>query len=129
MFLIVALVVGGFAALMLLNFISVSISSKRKDIGILRAVGARGSDVFKIFFAESFIIAIICFVLAVVGSFIVCYELNKSLVNVVQMQLLNFNVINIALILGVSIVVSIIATFFPVYLAARKSTVESIRAL
>ena len=128
-FLIVALVVGGFAALMLLNFISVSISSKRKDIGILRAVGARGSDVFKIFFAESFIIAIICFVLATVGSFIVCYELNKSLVDVVQMQLLNFNIINVALILGVSLVISIIATFFPVYFAARKSPVESIRAL
>lgn len=128
-FLIVALVVGGFAALMLLNFISVSISSKRKDIGILRAVGARGSDVFKIFFAEAFIIAMICFVLAAVGSFIVCYELNKSLVNVVQMQLLNFNIVNIGIILGVSLVVSIIATFFPVYFAAKKSPVESIRAL
>ena len=128
-FLIVGLVVGAIAALFLLNFIAVSISAKRKDIGILRAVGARGSDVFKIFYAEAFIIALICFILASVGSFIVCFFLNKSLVKAVSMQLLNFGPINIALIFGVSIFVSVLATFLPVFFAAKKSPVESIRAL
>ena len=128
-FLIIALVVGVFAALMLLNFISVSISSKRKEIGILRAVGARGSDVFKIFFAEAFIIAIICFILATIGSYIVCYNLNNSLADIINAQMLDFNIINVAMIFGISICVSIIATFLPVFIASRKSPVESIRAL
>ena len=128
-FLIVGLVVGAIAALFLLNFIAVSISAKRKDIGILRAVGARGSDVFKIFYAEAFIIAFICFILASVGSFVVCFFLNRSLVDAVSMQLLNFGPINVALIFGVSIFVSVLATFLPVFFAAKKSPVESIRAL
>lgn len=128
-FLIVGGILGVFAALMLLNFISVSISAKKKDIGILRAVGARGSDVFKIFFAEAFIIALICFVLATVGAYVVCGIINTSMVTVVKMKLLNFQIINVGLILVVSFGISILATFFPVYFAAKKSPVESIRAL
>ena len=49
-----------FAALMLANFIGTSISYKKQEIGILRAIGSRSNDVFRIFFAESFVIAMIC---------------------------------------------------------------------
>ena len=128
-FLYVGLGVGLLAAFFLLNFISVSISAKRKDIGILRAVGARGSDVFKIFYAEAFIIAFICFILASIGSYVVCFFLNKTMVEAVSMKLLNFGLINIGLVLGISLFVSVIATFFPVFFAAKKSPVEAIRAL
>ena len=128
-FLYVGLGVGLLAAFFLLNFISVSISTKRKDIGILRAVGARGSDVFKIFYAEAFIIAFICFILASIGSYVVCFFLNKTMVEAVSMKLLNFGLINIGLVLGISLFVSVIATFFPVFFAAKKSPVEAIRAL
>ena len=128
-FLILGIVIGVFAALMLLNFISVSISAKRKDIGILRAVGARGTDVFKIFFAEAFIIALICFVIAAIGAGVLCTVLNSTLVTIINAELLNYGLINVALILAVSFGISLIATFFPVYFAAKKSPVESIRAL
>ena len=60
---------GVFAALMFLNFISVSIAGKQKDIGILRAIGARKSDVFKIFFSESLFIAGVCAILALIFTF------------------------------------------------------------
>ena len=58
-----------FAALMLANFIGTSISYKKQEIGILRAIGSRSNDVFRIFFAESFIIAMINFVLSAAGVF------------------------------------------------------------
>ncbi len=126
-FLIIGAVFAVFSALMLLNFISVSISAKRKDIGILRAVGARGVDVFKIFFAEAFIIALICFVLASVGAFFTCGLLNNTLTTLTSIKLLNFQVIDAMFILAISLFVCILATFLPVYFEARKSPVESIR--
>lgn len=129
-FLIVGAVTGALSALLLLNFISVSISSKNKDIGILRAVGARGSDVFKIFFSESAIIGIICFVLAAVSAGITCMYLNNMFVeSILGIALLNYGLINILLILGVAIVISFIATFIPVYITSKKPPVEAIRAL
>ena len=51
-----------FAALLMANFISTSIHYKRQEIGILRAIGSRSADVFRIFFSESFLIAAINFV-------------------------------------------------------------------
>ena len=128
-FLIAGIIFGVFAGLMLVNFISVSISAKRKDIGILRAVGARGTDVFKIFFSEASIIASICFILATIGSYIVCQVLNTEFSTIVSMSLLNFGVINVLMILVISFFVSLFATFFPVLFASKKSPVESIRAL
>ena len=54
---------------MLANFIGTSISYKKQEIGILRAIGSRSNDVFRIFFAESFVIAMINFVLSSIGVF------------------------------------------------------------
>ena len=129
-FMITGAVMAVLSALMLFNFISVSISAKRKEIGILRAVGARGSDVFKIFFAEAFIIALICFVLSAVAAGIVCFVLNGIFMSsAVAISVLNYGIIQILLILGISFVIAVIATILPVYFAAKKPPVESIRAL
>ena len=67
--------------------------------------------------------------LASVGSYIVCGVLNAEFSDIVNMELLNFGLINIVLILAISFVVSLMATFFPVYFASKKSPVDSIRAL
>ena len=53
-----------FAAVLLFNFISLSVEFKKQEIGILRALGASKKDVVKIFFIEATIIAIINFIFA-----------------------------------------------------------------
>ena len=128
-FLIIGIVFAVFAALMLFNFISSSIASKTKEIGILRAVGARGSDLFKIFFSESGVIALICVIIAVIISFFVCQALNQNLAKNLNMVLLDFGFINIGLILAGAILIAIIGTFIPVLIASKKQPVESIRTL
>lgn len=128
-FLIVGLVMAVLSALMLFNFISASISAKRKEIGVLRAVGARGTDVFKIFFAEAFIIAMICFVISAIAGGVLCFVLNGVFAGAINITVLNYGIVEILLILGVSAVVAVLATILPVYFAAKKPPVESIRAL
>ncbi len=128
-FLILGGVIGGFAALMLFNFISVSISAKKKEIGVLRAVGARGTDVFKIFFAESSVIAIICFIISAIAGYFVCGLINSSVGTTIGIALLNYGISHVGLILALSFGVSFIATLIPVYFTAKKPPVESIRAL
>ena len=128
-FLIIGIVFAVFAALMLFNFISSSISSKTREIGILRAVGARGSDLFKIFFTESGLISIICVIVAAIISFFVCRSLNSNLAKNLNMVLLDFGIINIGLILAGAILIAVIGTFIPVFIASKKQPVESIRTL
>lgn len=118
-----------FAALMLANFIGTSISYKKQEIGILRAIGSRSNDVFRIFFAESFIIAMINFVLSAVGVFIATALINTLLrQNVgILITVLSFGVRQIVLLLAVSILVAFLASFLPVKRIASKRPIDAIR--
>ncbi len=117
-----------FSALMLMNFISVSISYKRREIGILRAVGARSSDVFKIFFCEAFVIAIINYILAVAATITATVIFNNIVRNQgITVTLLNFGIRQILLMLVISIFVAAAASFLPVWNIARRKPVDAIK--
>ena len=120
---------GIFALLMLSNFISISISNKTKEIGILRAVGARSLDVFKIFFSESLIIMILCLLLSIFMCFRICNYLNMNLASELRISVFVFGVISFFVILSLSIITTFIATYIPVRKESKKKPVESIRAL
>ncbi|MBO5247880.1 MAG: ABC transporter ATP-binding protein/permease [Clostridia bacterium] len=128
-FLYVGLVLLVFAVLLFSNFIATSISQKKRDIGILRAVGARSFDVFKIFFSESFFIAALCSVFALGGCFVACHFINKALATTLGASLVVFGIPSVAILLGVALLTAVVSTFLPVYNAAKKKPVDSIRAL
>ena len=118
-----------FAALMLANFIATSIAYKKQEIGILRAIGSRSNDVFRIFFSESFIIAMINFVLSSIGVFAATVIFNQLMRREVGIliTILNFGPRQILLLLAVSILVAFIASFVPVKKIASKKPIDSIR--
>ena len=128
-FLIVGIAFGVFAALMLFNFISSSINSKIREIGILRAVGARGSDLFKIFFSESGLVSAICTVLSIAFAIIVCWYMNGELSENLGFKVLNFGLINIGIIIVGALLIALIGTFIPVFRASKRQPVDSIRTL
>ncbi len=117
-----------FAALMLANFINISISYKKQEIGILRAIGSRGNDVFRIFFAESFIIAMINFVLSATGVGIATAVINHFIRQQgILITVLSFNIRQIALLLVISIAIAFIASYLPVKKIASKRPIDAIR--
>lgn len=126
-FFYVGIVMAVFAALLLSNFISVSISSKTREIGILRAVGARSIDVFKIFFSESFVITLGCVILSIIGGFVSCSILNNMVGELIQVSLFVFGILSVVILVMVALLTTIIATIIPVYRAAKKKPVDSIR--
>lgn len=117
-----------FSALMLSNFIGTSVARKKREIGILRALGARSNDVFKIFFYESLIIAIINFIIASAASLVTIYFINNSLRNDagLQVTIFNFGIRQIILLLAISVLVAFIASYIPVRGIARKRPVDAI---
>lgn len=117
-----------FAALMLMNFISTSISYKKREIGVLRALGARGSDIFGIFFNESMIIAMINFVLSALATVIACTVINSVLLAKlpVEVVLLNVGIRQVVLIFGVSVLAAFIGSFLPTFKISRKKPIDAI---
>ncbi len=128
-FLYIGLAFALFASLMLANFIATSISYKKQEIGILRAIGSRSNDVFRIFFAESFIIAMINFVLSCIGVFAATVIFNTVLRNDIGILItvLNFSIRQILLLFAVSLAVAALASFFPVKKIASKRPIDAIR--
>ena len=118
-----------FAMVLMMNYISTSISYKKKEIGVLRALGARGIDVFGIFFNEAMIIAALNSVISIVASFFAILGTNLFYRSKVFMNItvFNFGILQILLILGASVVAASLASFLPVYLISKKRPIESIR--
>ena len=128
-FLYIGIGLAVFSMLLMSNYIAVSISYKKREIGILRAVGAKSSDVFSIFFSESLIIALINFFLSMVVCGVGCMLLNNMLRSEygLQITLLNFGFRQIALMLLISVAVALVSSFLPVYRLSRKKPIETIR--
>ncbi len=124
----IAIAFAVFAALLLMNFISTSISHKKREIGVLRALGARGSDVFGIFFNEALIIAFINFALSTVATFIACALINKAVINGlgVSVALASVGIRQIILLLCVSVGSAFLASFIPTMKISRKKPIDAI---
>lgn len=128
-FLYIGLGFAVFAAVMLANFIGTSISYKKQEIGILRAIGSRSNDIFRIFFSESFIIAMINFLLSAIGVFAVTRFINYIIrANAgILITLLTFDLRQIVLLFLISVFVAFAASFVPVYKIASKKPIDAIR--
>lgn len=127
-FMYIGLGFAAFSALMLSNFIGTSVSHKKREIGILRALGARSKDVYEIFLHESLLIAGINFLVSVIATIITIKIINNSLRMGVglKLTLFNFGIRQVILLLLVSGLVAILASFFPVYKFAKKKPVDAI---
>ena len=127
-FLYVAIAFAVFASLLLMNFISTSISYKKREIGVLRALGARGSDVFGIFFNESMVIALINFALAAIATFVGCTLINSSIIAElgISIYFLNFSIRQVLIILAVSVGTAFLASLLPVVKISRKKPIDAI---
>ena len=118
-----------FAALLFSNFIATSVAYKKQEIGILRAIGSRSNDVFRIFFSEAFIIALISFAISAVGTGLIAALINAGLRESTGLliTILGFGIRQIALILAISVGVAFLASFLPVRRIAAKRPIDAIR--
>ena len=118
-----------FAALMMLNFVSATVTDKKREIGILRAVGARAADVFLIFFAEAFVVAMLNFVLAAIATGIATVYINLAIRQELgfALTLLHFGLRQVGLIFAVSLVVAVLGTLLPASKIAKKTPVDAMR--
>ena len=116
-----------FAALLMTSFIANSILYKKHEVGILRAIGSRGADVYRIFGSESCAIALICTVCASILTAVLTGAANWFLIRTFHVSLLQFGLKQILLIAGVSLGTALLATFLPVFAFARKRPIDAIR--
>ena len=118
-----------FAGALIFQFINLSIEAKRGQVGILRALGARSYDVCRIFFSESFLLALVSVAVAIPSTVGLSYAVNKILADLffIRIAVLNFTVWMPVSILLLGFVIAFAATVFPVLKEARKAPIDAIR--
>jgi len=111
-----------FSALLLINFITSSISAKQKEIGILRALGARSTDVYMIFLNESLIVSLICFALALSTLIVLTALLNLNagiIVMIVGVRHIGFMAL-------IAVGMAVLGSLLPVWRFTSKPPIETI---
>lgn len=131
LFLIAGCVLGAFALLLLGNFISASIAAQKREIGVLRALGARTADVFAIFLVEGVFVALVCALLCFAAAPILCGLLNVFAIEVIvqaPVRLFVFGPLSALLVLLCALLAAAVATAVPVGIYSRRSPAQGIRA-
>lgn len=109
-----------------------SVLERTKEIGILRAIGARKKDVSRLFQSENFIIGAVSGVFGVIVAALLCFPINaivNSLYTETYIGSIAFLPWQYGLILvAVSIILNIISGLIPSFIAAKKDPVEALRS-
>lgn len=115
------------SAIMILVVLYISVVERTQEIGVLKAIGARGKDIKRIFVSESFLIGLFSGLIGVTSAFLL-----SLVVNIFSRQNFDTNivVVNWQYILAgitVSVVISVISGLIPASMAAKLDPVDSLR--
>ena len=102
---------------------------RKKEIGILRSIGASKGDVGRVFNAETLIIGFSAGAIGILLTLLGCIPANAIVYNM-------FNVENVAqlpagaalVLIGISMLLSFLAGLIPSSAASRKDPVEALRS-
>lgn len=126
-----AIVLALFSVFMLFNYISVSISSKKQTIGILRTLGANKKNILTMFITEAIIISLIIGFISCAVSYIACQFINSYIVEVMNLtfKIALFDFRQVILILFASLITGVLSSLRPIIKVSKKKPVELIRTL
>lgn len=108
----------------------VSVLERRKEIGILRAIGARRKDIFLVFNAETFIIGLTAGVMGMLMALLISVPGNAIIKIAAHMDqdVMILSPISAIVLIAISVLLTFIAGYIPSRKASRKDPVEAINS-
>lgn len=107
----------------------ISVLERKKEIGILRAIGASRRNVANVFNAETFIEGLIAGVFAIAVVVIVSFPVNAWALAAKQVpNLMSLPVQDALVLIAISVVLTVVAGLLPARSASKKDPVEALRS-
>lgn len=107
----------------------ISVLERKKEIGILRAIGASKRNVANVFNAETFIEGLIAGVFAIVVVVAVSFPVNAWALAAKQVpNLMSLPVQDALVLIAISVLLTVVAGLLPARSASRKDPVEALRS-
>ena len=106
----------------------ISVIERTKEIGILRALGARKKDITRVFNAETFIIGVTSGALGLSIARVLIFPINNQIEKLTDLSnVARMSLEHVIILMSVSIGLTLIGGFIPSKMASRKDPVEALR--
>lgn len=109
-----------------------SVAERIKEIGVLRAVGARKKDIMRVFNAETIIIGLAAGIFGVLVTLILSFPLSSLFISisdgVVTTSLVSLAWWHALLLIGISVLLTFIAGMLPARSASKRDPVVALRS-
>lgn len=115
------------SAIMILVVLNISVVERTKEIGVLKALGARKKDIRRIFVSESFLLGVFGGLIGTVLTYLIGFGLNHFTNKLFDVSIIQTMPTYILSGIGISVIISMIASFLPANKAAKLDPVESLR--
>lgn len=107
----------------------ISVLERTKEIGILRALGARGKDVTRVFNAETMIIGLCSGTLGLLIAYLLTLPINNVIENISGLaNVAKLNPVHAIILLTISVTLTVIGGLIPAKMASKKDPVEALRS-
>lgn len=106
----------------------ISVLERIKEIGILRALGARRKDIKRVFNAETFIIGLTSGILGILIAYLLTIPANKIIENLSGLAgVAKLNIYHAIILVIINIILTMIGGAIPSRIASKKDPVEALR--
>lgn len=112
------------SSIMIAIIIYTSVLERRKEIGVLRSLGARKKDISRVFISESALIGLVAGILGVIIAAILFMPINLVMQHYLHVSnLLQIEWWHAVMMIAISVVLAILAGFIPSRIASKKDPV------
>ncbi|OPY68881.1 MAG: Lipoprotein-releasing system transmembrane protein LolC [Syntrophorhabdus sp. PtaU1.Bin002] len=133
MFIILALIIL-VASFNIISSLIMTVMEKKKDIAILKAIGAKKTSVMRIFMVEGITIGIVGALIGSLSGYAICeiqrrYEVIKLPQDIYNISTLpvKISILDVVIVAAVTAIICIISVLYPSYKASKIDPVETLR--
>ena len=106
-----------------------SVLERTKEIGILKALGARKKDITRVFDAETFILGVFSGILGVVVAWLLVFPINSLLYSITDLaNVAQLNPVHALILVIISTVLTMVGGHLPARMAAKKDAAIALRS-
>lgn len=105
-----------------------SVLERTKEIGILRALGARKKDITRVFDAETAILGVFSGILGVILAWLATFPINTILYKMTELtDVAHLQIEHAVILVVISTVLTVLGGHIPARMASRKNAIEALR--